>query len=249
MRLLWHSHVKEKTITILLNFLRKFDLLHSMICVHICSLAQVTTTEHFLINILDLSTFLEIEDGIEYAISELEKRNDFHPALQFQLARLFRVDQWIEPAFRKLISSSISSLTLDQHAQMGQIGVFHLLRTKDQIDTLHKSLALIAPPVQHGPICQTQFSCEASWENQWDRFGKHLVHPDHVLCGKDIVEQLNAVKILEMGTDCQQLTIIGILERGVVVKDEEYIAEAVKQLISFQTDKPIRAALHDSMQA
>jgi len=188
--------------------------------------------------------FLDIEDGIKFAVSELEKRKDFHPALQFQRAPHFYVDQWIEPSFCKLIACPISSLTFDQHSQIGQIGVFHLLRTKDQIDILHKSLAQLAPPVQHGVTRHSQFICDAKWLVQWDTFGKHLVHPVHVLCGSDIVDQLKAVKIPEMDLDCQQLNIASILECDVMTKDEEYISEALKKLMVVQTDQPIRAAMH-----
>ncbi|KAJ7722310.1 hypothetical protein B0H16DRAFT_1431434 [Mycena metata] len=51
-------------------------------------------TDEFRVSVLQLSTFFELDDGIKYAIKEFEGMGKkFDPALQFQLARMFRVDK------------------------------------------------------------------------------------------------------------------------------------------------------------
>lgn len=63
-------------------------------------------------DVLELSTLLEIKDGIDYSIQQFEQRTFFCPILQFYLARRYRIDQWIEPAFRKLMELPVLSITL-----------------------------------------------------------------------------------------------------------------------------------------
>ncbi|KAJ7930321.1 hypothetical protein B0H13DRAFT_1858951 [Mycena leptocephala] len=61
-------------------------------------------TYEFLVSVLQLSTFFELDDGVAYSIAEFERKGEsFDPALQFQLACMFRVDQWIKPAFQSLM--------------------------------------------------------------------------------------------------------------------------------------------------
>ena len=99
----------------------------------------------FLVAILDLSMFLEIEDGITYAIKGFESRPDFHPALQLELARCHRIDHWIEPAFRQLISMPALTLSLDNVIRIGIVAFHYLVQTKSCIKQLKKGIAYHPP--------------------------------------------------------------------------------------------------------
>ncbi|KAJ7245211.1 hypothetical protein C8J57DRAFT_1524338 [Mycena rebaudengoi] len=82
-------------------------------------------TDEFLVAVMKLSAYLEIEDDMSHCTAEFTRRgDDFHPALQFELARCYRVDQWIEPAFCQLMAMPILELNLEHMAQIEQVGCF-----------------------------------------------------------------------------------------------------------------------------
>ncbi|KAJ7718402.1 hypothetical protein DFH07DRAFT_1011798, partial [Mycena maculata] len=106
------------------------------------------TTNEFLVSILSLSTFFEIKDGRTHAISQLTRPgNTFPPALQFQLARCYRVDQWIEPAFRMLVEMPIENIGMSQMEQIGPHGFFQLVQTKERLLHIRRQLAFHIPPI------------------------------------------------------------------------------------------------------
>ncbi|KAJ6553345.1 hypothetical protein B0H19DRAFT_1072805 [Mycena capillaripes] len=103
-------------------------------------------TDDFLVSILKLSTFFEITDGIAHAIHEFTKKgDDFHPALQFELARLYRVDDWIESAFRRLMKMPITCLNMFCAEQIGPPGYFCLVQTKAHIEHFRKQFTFDNP--------------------------------------------------------------------------------------------------------
>ncbi|KAJ7833969.1 hypothetical protein B0H14DRAFT_2166569, partial [Mycena olivaceomarginata] len=145
-------------------------------------------TVEFFISVLQLSTFFQLDDGVAYAITEFERKGDkFDPPLQFQLARMFRVDQWIEPAFRSLMDLPDSSLTLRKLGQIGETGCYHLIRTKDKIRRIRARLAFGTPKLRPFRDCDTPGSCEYHWAKEWwEGFARLIHHPDTPLRFGDI---------------------------------------------------------------
>ncbi|KAJ6461956.1 hypothetical protein DFH09DRAFT_1347906 [Mycena vulgaris] len=120
-------------------------------------------TIQFLISVLQLATFFQLEDEVSYAIREFERKGKgFDPALQFQLARMFRVDDWIEPAFRSPMQLPDSSLELDHLGKIGEIGRYHLIQTKDEIRKARARLAFSAPALRNFTDCDTPGTLEES---------------------------------------------------------------------------------------
>ncbi|KAJ7927398.1 hypothetical protein B0H13DRAFT_1861395 [Mycena leptocephala] len=203
-------------------------------------------TVEFLISVLQLSTFFQLEDGVEYSIMEFERKKDkFDPALQFQLARMFRVDQWIEPAFWSLMKLADSALDLQRIGQIGDTGCYHLIQTKDKIRKLRARHAFGTPKLCPFILCDTPRACEYNWGKEWwNGFARLIHHPDASLeCG-DIPNKLEEVR--SSGIDgvcdrCLHLTIDSILENGKFQEEERYIPEAIDELMKDQTDEPIRA--------
>ncbi|KAJ7601293.1 hypothetical protein B0H17DRAFT_1243543 [Mycena rosella] len=133
-------------------------------------------TIEFLISVLQLSTFFQLEDGVAYAVMEFERKGDkFDPALQFQLARMFRVDHWIEPGFRALMKLPDSSLDLPSLRQIGEVGCYHLIRTKDKIRKNRACLAFGTPKLRSSSDCNTPGTCNYHWSNEW--WGVRTSHP------------------------------------------------------------------------
>ena len=70
-------------------------------------------TDAFLVLVLSLSTFFEIDDGIAHAVQAFEmKGHDFDAALQFEPAWHYRVDHWIKPAFERLMELRMTGLDM-----------------------------------------------------------------------------------------------------------------------------------------
>ncbi|KAJ7488713.1 hypothetical protein B0H11DRAFT_1804821 [Mycena galericulata] len=207
-------------------------------------------SSEFLISVLQLSTFFQLDDGVAYAITEFERKGSaFDPALQFQLARMFRVDDWIEPAFRALMELPDSSLDLERLHQIGEMGSYHLIQTKDKIRKNRARLAFGTPKLRGFTDCNTPGSCEYNWKAEWwGGFARLIHHPDFPLGLGEIPSKLMEVRkdgIDGVCEDCLHLTIDSILADGKLSWEVQYIEEAILELMEYQTDEPVRAKLRE----
>ncbi|KAJ7798163.1 hypothetical protein B0H14DRAFT_3545968, partial [Mycena olivaceomarginata] len=155
-------------------------------------------TDEFLISVLQLSTFFRLKDGVAYSITEFERKGEgFDPALQFQLARsMFRVDQWIEPAFQALMKRSDSLLTPRNLAQIGETGCYYLMQTKDKIRKHRVHLVTFSTPkISQSQDCKTRWECKFHWEKEWwEGFARLIHHPEITLSFGDIPKTLLDVR-------------------------------------------------------
>ncbi|KAF8874096.1 hypothetical protein CPB84DRAFT_1753076 [Gymnopilus junonius] len=152
---------------------------------------QYPNTEEFLINILKLSSFLDIEDGVAYTVDAFERRGClFHPALQLSLAKCYDIASWVEPAFRKLIYIDLSEFSLEHSLLLGVQVNYYLGQARNRISQLYRAMAYQAPDVVHEFTCTRQLSCEVAWKNEWEKFAKHLVHPEVVITGTEVANHL-----------------------------------------------------------
>ncbi|KAJ7110417.1 hypothetical protein C8R44DRAFT_856808 [Mycena epipterygia] len=204
-------------------------------------------TNEFLESVLALSTFFGIEDGISHAVGELTRAgNDFHPALQFHLARRYRVDKWIEPAFRKLVEIPIRSLTTEHVDQIGTQGFFHLVQTKEKMLTVRREIAFHIPPTVNHPDCDTPASCSHAWAREWcENVPRIIHHPDAPSGCVDLLLQLRVAEIDNLCKACQDLSVTWLWGKGWVQREEEKVDEAIAILMALQTGVPVRAHLHD----
>ncbi|KAJ7711472.1 hypothetical protein B0H16DRAFT_1900603 [Mycena metata] len=194
-------------------------------------------TDAFYVSILKLSTFFQIDDGVTFAIQNLTlKGKDFHPALQFELARLYRVDNWIAPAFRRLMELPITSLNLNHIHQIGQAGYFYLVQTKAHIEAHRKQFG--APLI-----------CQVAWAVEWNSSVPRLVHhPEVPVSLVDLMNSLKETEIERLCEGCRRRTVTWIWGTGYVTKEDVFINEAVAALMILQTDEPIRAALRRTVE-
>ena len=72
--------------------------------------------EDFIVLVLKVSNFLDIPDGKEWAIKELPGLATFSPLLQLELTQKYHIDQWIEPAFRALMTVPLQDINVDKAA-------------------------------------------------------------------------------------------------------------------------------------
>ncbi|KAJ7799399.1 hypothetical protein B0H14DRAFT_3156493 [Mycena olivaceomarginata] len=101
--------------------------------------------DSFLAYLYTGPSIFEMQDGIEHAKAEITRRgNCIHPAVKFELARCFHIDEWIEPTFRRLLDMSVGDLSFSQVIQIGHVGYFWLTHTKAKTAEL-RALRIAAP--------------------------------------------------------------------------------------------------------
>ncbi|KAJ7070214.1 hypothetical protein B0H15DRAFT_793764 [Mycena belliarum] len=203
----------------------------------------------FLTSVMKLSAFFDIEDGITHATQELQRLGDqLQPALQFELARCFRVDAWIDPAFRRLMKMSLRSLDSYEVAQIGHHGYFWLTQTKAKISALRSKIAFHVPPIVNSGDCDTPATCMVSWTREWEERVRQLLHhPDTPISCLALLDQLRNTHIEGLYNECQDLTVTWIWGKRLLTREEELVDEAIKVLMDLQTDQPLRAALSESI--
>ncbi|KAJ7502006.1 hypothetical protein B0H11DRAFT_1907503 [Mycena galericulata] len=68
---------------------------------------------------------------------------------------MLRVDAWIEPVFHALMEHPNYSLDLERLHQIGEIGSYHLIQTKDTIRKNRARLAFGMPKLRGFTDCNT----------------------------------------------------------------------------------------------
>ncbi|KAJ3483571.1 hypothetical protein NLJ89_g12051 [Agrocybe chaxingu] len=202
--------------------------------------------DEFLIDVLNLSTYLEIQDGIDYAIHQFETRTFFCPILRFYLARAYRIDNWIASAFRELMQHPILTFTLEDAWRIGILAYHKLMETRAHVDGLVRGLAYNPPQVANAPECQTHEECDIAWQNEWlDQIAFELLHPDRHFEGRLMLERVEQANIPDMCDACHQQTISAIQSTGIFERDTKLIDDAITELMRHQTDEQIRVSLRE----
>ncbi|KAJ7710108.1 hypothetical protein B0H14DRAFT_3172376 [Mycena olivaceomarginata] len=205
-------------------------------------------TMEFLVSIMRMSAFFEVQDGIEHAKAEITRRgNHIHPAVKFELARCFRIDEWIEPTFRHLLDMSVGDLSFSQVMQIGHVGYFWLTHTKAKIAELRARIAFDVPPIVHSVDCSTRWECGYAWSRQWTENVRSLIHhPDQPVSCLNLLHQLRNVHITELCDKCQDLTMTWIWGKGLLTKEEDFIEGAIAALHELQVNEPLRVVIHNT---
>ena len=197
-------------------------------------------------SILKLSVFLDIKDGEEWALTELPRLTTFTSALKLEVARRYRVDHWVEPAFRQLIRTPLHNFEMADVLSIGLPYYCIIVKTKAQIDDHRRNIAFRAPDVVNDIFCKSKMACSISWSMEWWRgIAKQLLHPDAALTGREVLAGLDDVRLPHMCLECQQQSIDWVKSTGVFVKEETMVDEAVMEVMKLQTDEPIRASLRN----
>ncbi|KAJ6552954.1 hypothetical protein B0H19DRAFT_1155323 [Mycena capillaripes] len=206
-------------------------------------------SEDFLVSIMKLSALFEIADGTTYTKAEFNRRGRLiHPALLFELGRCFRIDPWIEQAFRRLMDLPLVSLDFFQVSQIGPAGYFYLTQTQAKIQALRTKIAFHVPPLVNSVDCITPDACVSSWNREWQERVRQLIHhPEQPISCLDLLDQLRNVHIDGLCDGCQDLTVRWIWGKCLLTQEDRFIDEAVEELMKLQTDEPIRAALSASI--
>ncbi|KAJ7064526.1 hypothetical protein C8F01DRAFT_983230, partial [Mycena amicta] len=208
---------------------------------------SVSILEAFFISLIKVASFYDMPKVLQYATMQIEQMGTIKPALQLEIARIFRVDSWVEPAFRKLLL--IPSLSITEGRQIGIEATVLYAETQKQIKKVRQAVAASLPPLLQAPGCTTLDACTYAWMHEWKGNVRQLYnHPDNPLfTTSEMLYTLRTTPIENLCSGCQDATVTWLYGKGLMAPEEVHIAAAVAELMAFQTDEPIRAALRESV--
>lgn len=202
--------------------------------------------EDFIVSVLHVSNFLDIPDGKAWAIRELPQLATFNPILRLELARKYRIDDWVEPAFHSLMTLPLHNIEVEEAARIGLPFYNILVRTKLKIENHRRDMAFVPPPAENDiDRCDTPCHCCLSWSKEWwNGVGRQLLHPDTPMTGRQVFEGLDNVRIPGMCGPCQEKTFEKVKQMSeAFFMEEGFVSEALAEMMCWQTDEPIRASM------
>ncbi|KAK7021475.1 hypothetical protein R3P38DRAFT_2533480, partial [Favolaschia claudopus] len=203
-------------------------------------------TDEFLVSVLKLSTFLELEDGIEHAVRQFERKgDDFGPALQFELARRYRVDKWIAPSFHRLMELSLAKMDFAIVSQLGDVGYFALVKTKAELEAHRKQFTYDTPEIQYHPNCRTRISCNIAWSYEWDKSVPKIIHhpdEDTYVSIANFLDNYHQTDVTDLCSNCRVRTIDWMLANGAARDERQIIDAAVAGLMAIQQGQEVESA-------
>ncbi|KAJ7096207.1 hypothetical protein C8R44DRAFT_889917 [Mycena epipterygia] len=113
---------------------------------------------------LEMADFFDADTVKDIAIGGLDKHDEFDPFLRLDLAIQYKIQHWVEPAFRTVLLTPLESLSNSQIDLLG-FTVYIILATCHSKTTKHRILcSLTAPPVVHSSSCLDYDRRRNSWE-------------------------------------------------------------------------------------
>ncbi|KAJ2914204.1 hypothetical protein MD484_g6222, partial [Candolleomyces efflorescens] len=198
-------HLPHPNITI-----RKFDHLLTYM---FCGPSDYPSGDVFLFDVLDLSHFLDIADGIDYV---------------FRLAREYGITKWIEPAMRSMMEWRGSTFTRLNAMDIGFDAFYHITIAKFRLEEMRKGMAYNPPALKKGPECRRPTACKLAWEEQWwTGLAPHILHPNWTRVGERIKRESEATKIPGVCEGCQNETFTLMEERNHFSQDAELIESCI----------------------
>jgi hypothetical protein len=175
---------------------------------------------------------LDIEDGKQYAIEAFESRTlAFDAVLQFRLARTYGIEEWVEPATRKILSWELSAVTKSQASDIGFESYYEIVKTQTKLKQLRTLMALVAPVLVEAGDCETNGGCGPHWRDGWWIFiAPHLLHPEEPMHGERLKRELQIGALPGVCRQCQGATTRWMDRKGMFEKNELIIDEAVRSI-------------------
>lgn len=130
--------------------------------------------ERIYVNLLKLCRRWEIKDGANYAITQLTRAYhlDYEPIRRLELARMYSVPEWVEPAVRSLlVFRDFRLLTIDDAMRLTFPVVLSLVKGKEW---LFRERCLVAKhpwKLEKDPSweCPDHKACCESWKAGWKK--------------------------------------------------------------------------------
>lgn len=101
--------------------------------------------QDFLISVLKLSNFCQIDHSFQYALAELKQLFPFDVSLKLKLKLQFCIHEWIEPSFREIIECPVSSISCFEAHCMGMDNFWILTTMKAKVEEHYCTLTYTEP--------------------------------------------------------------------------------------------------------
>ncbi|KAJ7749554.1 hypothetical protein DFH07DRAFT_961690 [Mycena maculata] len=135
--------------------------------------------EHICTHLLELSDLWEIEAAKRYAILALQYMPLIPSLRRLQLARMFTINDWVEPAVKKIFDDGLTTLTDNDLTAMGLKVYSIFVKAQAQMEIETRRTAFVGPVMDKDSAwqCPNHASCIAVWPKLWfDKIGKKLLH-------------------------------------------------------------------------
>ncbi|KDQ64005.1 hypothetical protein JAAARDRAFT_187390 [Jaapia argillacea MUCL 33604] len=190
-----------------------------------------------LMDTLKLATRWGIEAGWKFAIHHLDSMT-LNPSLRLELSRLYRVDNWIEPAFKELIPIRLNAITDEDVYRMGLRTYRKLTTTKELIEDEWKVVAMLPPPIEFESTgCKDHDKCCAVWKDIWWKcLGRKLLHPLKPLPLSEAANFVLDMEVPGMTSECHQAMMELIVLGDGFEEEKKHIEKAIEDLEAYQKD-------------
>ena len=191
------------------------------------------TNKQFLLDVLDLSDFLDISDGISYVVQTLEARGTlFSASLKFKLAREYGIAKWVKPSIQELMELPGSYLTEKDAENLGFDAFYLIVSTKFQVEEVRKGMAYNPPDLVKGALCTRFGKCADVWEDVWwSCIAQHILHPGWSMVGDRVHKQLEPANIPGICSECQIEMLRDMDEKDLFTQDVVLVKRCVTQLM------------------
>ncbi|KAF8547151.1 hypothetical protein OG21DRAFT_1573381 [Imleria badia] len=195
----------------------------------------------FLVTVLKLSTFFEINHGYQYAITELTRLSPLEASLRLQLGRMYRVDHWVEPAFQDMLAQPLSSISRTEAQRMG-LDYYHILsHTKAVVEENYRAIAYTKPSLTQPDGCTTPLQCTTVWKDKWwNSVARQLLHTEAPCHGNELLKLLDKTDIPGLCNLCKHATLRRMKDSDALKIDNILQDIAILEVMELQTDEHIR---------
>jgi hypothetical protein len=189
-------------------------------------------------DILELSTFLEIDIARLFAIQALANpKLNLSPCVRLSLAIRFRISDWIEPAFDELIATPANRIPHEDFMLIG-MDVGHLILATQAAIRAHRLLVAYNPLkiANHDPSCEKPVvGCQCNWEAAWwHGLARHYLHPEHPSSPTEMIAKLEKTPLTGVTTACRLKAVQVIKEQRVFEAEDDMRAEAFRRLREYE---------------
>ena len=204
------------------------------------SYASEENQQEFLITMLKLSTFFEINHGYQYAVAELAHLSPLKTSLRLQLGCMYHVDHWVEPAFRDMITRPLSSISHTEAHHMSLDYYYTLSHMKAVVEENYRAIAYTEPGLTQPDECTTPLQCTTVWRDEWwNGIARQLLHPEAPCRGDELLDLLDKTDIPGLCNLCKDATLRCMKDSDVLKIDTVLQDIAVLDVMELQTDEHI----------
>ncbi|TRM70602.1 hypothetical protein BD626DRAFT_564217 [Schizophyllum amplum] len=195
----------------------------------------------FLRSILQVSAFLDCDDGYRWAVKNLDPLPHMSPALRLHLASAYRVDGWVEPAFKALVDLQNPLPSYPDALEYFTLPDLAIIAHTRENIRKSRQLWMLCPPPMHS-ICKNSLKCQAAWTSTWWKgLGPRVFHPDKPMSGLQVQKLLEGDEIAGICKECKANVLARMAEKDALRKEELVVAEGLAQMQELQMGRPFGA--------